>query len=135
VTQFLIPFGLLRWIAEPERTLGKITQWAPAAGWRYLCVFVVLFALWWVAYRFACLHHTRRDWLLVLTFLALFSLALMFVYPIDAADVFDGIMRGRMLAWYRANPFYDVPATTARTRSIPTWPGATSARPTARSGN
>lgn len=110
VTQFVMPFGLLRWIAQPERTLGKITQWAPAAGWQYLCVFIVLFALWWVAYRFACLHHARRDWWLVLTFLALFTLALMFVYPIDAADVFDAIMRGRMLAWYRANPFYDVPA-------------------------
>jgi hypothetical protein len=35
---------------------------------------------------------------------------LMFLYPFDAADLFDNIMHGRMLAVYGANPFEQVAA-------------------------
>jgi hypothetical protein len=63
-----------------------------------------------LAYRRAERHHARRDWLVVLVALLAFNAILLWMYPIEASDIFDNIMRGRLSALYSENPFYVAPA-------------------------
>jgi hypothetical protein len=50
----------------------------------------------------------RAAWFIVLGGALAFSLALLFLYPFDSADIFDYIMYARISAVYGGNPFREV---------------------------
>ncbi|MBI3942465.1 MAG: DUF2029 domain-containing protein [Chloroflexi bacterium] len=106
---FLRPFSLGEWWAQPLQTIVKIAQtdlWAAAA---YAGAMTALFWLYWQACRLADGPVDRRLWAAAIGGALVFSLAMAWLYPVGAADVFDNIIRGRMTVLYGANPFYRVP--------------------------
>jgi alpha-1,6-mannosyltransferase len=68
-------------------------------------------------------------WVALLGGLLVINLAMVWLYPIDAADVFDNIDRGRITAQYGGNPFYDPPRRYAQDIffGYVAWPDYTSA--------
>src|SRR5579859_5006790 len=68
-------------------------------------------------------------WVALLVSVLAINLAMLWLYPIDAADIFDNIDRGRITARYGGNPFYEAPRRYAQDWSfgyVP-WPDYTSA--------
>jgi hypothetical protein len=78
------------------------------ARFQLITGFAALGVLYFFAYRAA---KEARDWIdtSIVAFGALaFGLVLLFMYPFGAADIFDNITHGRMIAFYNANPFQQV---------------------------
>jgi len=121
--------SLLKLQAQP-RLDGSLSYWAdPSLRWHFVVGFTFQFLLYWVGWRFSRVARGKRLWLVVLGGALLSGSALLFMYPFDAADIFDNIMHGRILGVYGGNPFIE-PA--AHYRSDPfyvymAWKGATSA--------
>jgi hypothetical protein len=108
VTFFLRPYLLLEYYATPLLDLGKIVDRSRLSAAAFATAFLLLFILYYAGYRL-CLAQDSSHWpWAVLTFVTVFSLTLMFVYPIGAVDIFDYIINGRILAHYRLSPFAHV---------------------------
>ncbi len=73
-----------------------------------VAAFVVQGVLYWIGWRTAQQARGRLAWAIVLGGALASALVLLFIYPIDAADIFDNIMHGRILGVYGANPFQAV---------------------------
>ena len=102
------PFSLLRYYATPLLDLGKITNHQP---WIQATIALVLvFLLYVSAYRTKGGVELCR---VVLAFGILFSLTLVFVYPVGALDIFDYIFAGREMVAYGANPYLVMPQVFA----------------------
>ncbi|NUN14051.1 MAG: hypothetical protein HUU55_10505 [Myxococcales bacterium] len=105
---FVRPYNLLAWYEQPKLTLRPFTQDDPSTlGW-LVWAFLVQGGLYWLGWRLALQLRGRAAWLIVLGGAMAFSIALLFLYPLDAADIFDNIMHGRIWGVYGANPFRDV---------------------------
>jgi len=87
--------------------LSAILKGSAPAALRLLGWFALLFVLYGLAARAARHTRTRVGWLLVISWAALFGLALLRMYPFAAADIFDNIMHGRILGVYGGNPFFN----------------------------
>lgn len=102
------PYSLIRYGDRPLLDLGKIGGYDPAAGLRYTALFGAL----WLAYLAAGALAARvTRWLCPLAYggAALFSIVLVGLYPITAADVFNYVLYG--LVQHRgANPLVVPPA-------------------------
>jgi hypothetical protein len=110
VTFFLRPYLLLEYYAIPLLDLGKISDRSRLSAAAFATAFLLLFALYYAGYRL-CLVQDSPHWpWAVLAFATVFSLTLMFVYPVGAVDIFDYIINGRILAHYRLSPFAHVAA-------------------------
>jgi hypothetical protein len=105
---FVRPYNLLEWYEQPKLTLRPFTQDDPSAPWWLVWAFLVQGGLYWLGWRLALQLRGRAAWLIVLGGALAFSGALLFLYPLDAADIFDNIMHGRILGIYGANPFREV---------------------------
>jgi hypothetical protein len=105
---FVQPYHLMEWYQHPRLELRFFAQDDPLAQWRLVGAFLVQGGLYWLGWRLALQARGRAAWLIVLGGALAFSAALHFLYPLDAADVFDNIMHGRILGVYGANPFRDV---------------------------
>jgi len=102
---FVRPYPLLRYYATPLLDLGKIAGRSRLSAAAFATAFLLLFALYYIGYRL-CFGQDSPHWpWTMLAFTTIFSLTLLFVYPIGAADIFDYIIHGRILAHYRLNPF------------------------------
>lgn len=106
---FVGPYNLLDWYQERRLTLRYFTKTDPSAPWWLVWAFLMQGGLYWLGWRLALQVRGRAAWIIVLTGAATFSLALLFFYPLDAGDIFDNIMHGRILGVYGANPFQDAP--------------------------
>jgi hypothetical protein len=105
---FVRPYNLLERYQSPFLDLYRLSQGDPQARWRLLWAFLALGALYWLGWRAARRADGRAAWLAVLGGTALSGMVLLFLYPFDAADIFDNIMHGRILGVYGANPFQQV---------------------------
>jgi hypothetical protein len=76
--------------------------------WWLASAFVIQCGLYWLGWRAAQHTSGKAAWTIVLGGALAFSIVLLFIYPFDAADIFDYIMHGRMVSVYGANPFRDV---------------------------
>jgi hypothetical protein len=103
------PYGLLQWWRLTYVTVGNMIGRDPGPDHAYMLVFAALFVLYIVALWIVRTWHDWRLWTLVIIGAAAFNLIMLFQYPFDALDIFDNIIRGRMLGLYHANPFYSVP--------------------------
>jgi len=102
---FVQPFNLPELYRHSLLDLHDLSQDDPAARWRLLGGFVAQGVLYGLGWRIACRARGRGAWAIVLGGALVFGVILLFLYPFDAADVFDNIMHGRILGIYGANPF------------------------------
>jgi alpha-1,6-mannosyltransferase len=103
-------FSLLANVERPLLDMGRMTDHQPGAAGAIFLAFLALFAAYWVGYQHLRSSAPSPDaWKLVVGGATVFNLVLLLMYPVGAADVFDNIVRGRMTAFYHANPFAQVP--------------------------
>jgi len=108
VSFFLRPYPLLKYYATPFLDLGKIADRSRLSAAAFAAAFLLLFVLYYAGYRL-CLAQDASHWpWAVLVLATVFSLTLLFVYPVGAVDIFDYIINGRILAHYGLNPFAHV---------------------------
>jgi len=107
----------------PNQTVATLNNLSADGAALYIVAFIALFVLYVFGYRAAVRQATRRAnpvsgpqkeprsaaWLPIILFAVLMNAVLLPLYPVDAADVYDYIIRGRMLAQYNLNPLKDVP--------------------------
>ncbi len=109
VWAFAGPYYLLDWYQRPRLTLRHFTQTDSSAQWWLVWAFLMQGGLYWLGWRLALQVRGRAAWMIVLGGAAAFCAVLLWMYPLDAADIFDNIMHGRILGIYGANPFRDTP--------------------------
>ena len=107
---FVRPYGLLAWLPSPAQDLGSLSEASAPSAVAYLGSVAVLVVGGILAYREACRLPSRLAVPIALGFAGLFAATLVWIYPIDALDVFDYAMHGRMLALLGANPYIALPA-------------------------
>lgn len=88
-----------------QLSLHSIDQGYGYARMQLISGFMALGVLYYFAWKAA--HHVRDwiDWAIVILAAFAFGAALLFMYPFGAADLFDNITHGRILAFYHGNPF------------------------------
>lgn len=108
---FALPYNLFIYWRTPGLTIAKITQNDPRYGAAYVLAMLSLFLLNWLACRTVLREHRLAAWFLIIGGAIAFNAVMLSLYPVDAVDVFDNIIRGRMQSLYGANPFYQHPAS------------------------
>jgi len=106
---FVVPYPLLDLYERPLLDLRRLTVENPNAPQLLIIAFLGLGAIYWLSWRAAQRASGMIAWLLVLGGFGVFSYQLLWLYPFDAADVFDNIMHGRVLGIYGENPFLQPP--------------------------
>jgi len=102
-------YSLAEFGDKPLQLTATLSRLAPEAALIYIGSFVALFGLYWIGLRRGLRLPTRSQWALVIGFGLLFNALLLPMYPADAADVYDYILRGRMATVYGLNPMRDTP--------------------------
>jgi len=92
----------------PLLSLVTISKNIPSARWILLAGFLVLGGLNWLGWHSAMRAQGKAAWSIVVGGFVLFAIILLFLYPFDAADIFDNIVHGRLISLYHANPFIQV---------------------------
>jgi Glycosyltransferase family 87 len=110
IVSFVRPYNLLAWFDAPAQDLGSMSGATPESATAYLVSVGLLVVGGWIAYREACRLPPRLAVGIAFGFAGLFAATLLWIYPIDALDVFDYAMHGRMLAVLGANPYVALPA-------------------------
>jgi hypothetical protein len=109
---FVTTANLLAWYTRPLLDLLKILRDDPLAQWRLALGFTLLAGLYlWGWYALRHIHTpeaARTAWKIIIGAAVLSSLVLLYMYPFDAADIFDNILHGRISGVYGANPFSQV---------------------------
>ena len=108
---FVAPYSLVELYDRPLLDLRRLTVDNPNAPQLLIVAFLGLGLLYWFSWRAAQRATGVVAWLVVLGGFALFAYQLLWMYPFDAADVFDNIMHGRVLGIHGANPFLQPPNT------------------------
>ncbi len=136
------PYNLFALRFKPLLDIAKLTRDKPVAQAGFVLAFAALSGLYYLAWR-TCrpapgeteaarsvpLPSSRAMWVVLVFSLLAIQISVLWLYPIDAADLFDNISRGRITAQHGGNPFYDAPRDYAQDpfRGYTAWPGATSA--------
>ncbi len=121
---FVFAFGGRYTLAQygnwPLQSLATINRNSLSSAVLYVLSFAALFGLYWLGARLR-VTPTRSAWLILGGGAVLFNAVLLPMYPLDAADIYDYIIRGRMSAVYSLNPMRDAPV---QVRSDPFYPFA-----------
>jgi hypothetical protein len=109
-SNFAARYNLVTHLTKPFQTFATLSSFSFEGAWLYCLTFGLAFALYGLGYRFGArrLRHPRAFWL-ILGLSALAHAALLPMYPLDATDVYDYIIRARMTTIYGMNPLRDVP--------------------------
>ncbi len=114
---FVRPYLMERYYLTPLLDLAKINHYTASAANEWGFTWIVLFACYYLSFRImpsaeGVSRAFRRGALaLICGWAALFSIDLIFMYPVGAADLFDQIFRARLTARYGLNPFTTLPAS------------------------
>ena len=108
---FVRPVSLFSLHPVPGLGLWALVNVQPSLQIELIVGYVVLgvfyFLGWWALGRL----RGALVWWMVMAGAALAAFVLLFEYPFGAADIFDNIIHGRILAYYHANPFIQIPAS------------------------
>lgn len=99
----------------------------PAGGLAYAALFLLLYGAYWAAWRAIREHGASLK--KILAPLLLFCIPLLFVYPINATDIFRYFIRGRVTAVYGASALTTPPSAFPQDPYLPLageWAGETS---------
>ena len=105
---FVYPYNIFELYPYPRLAVYRFAQDDPLVIWRLSLLFVILCGLYFMGWRAARLATGKMAWGIVLGGTLISSAILLFLYPFDAADVFDYIMHGRILTVHSGNPLQDV---------------------------
>ncbi|MBI1282422.1 MAG: helix-turn-helix domain-containing protein [Anaerolineaceae bacterium] len=102
-------YSLAKFGDLPRQSIGTLNHFSNEGAFLYILTFVLLFAAYGLGYRL--LRGLSSKWFLVIIvgFGVIFNLILLQMYPADASDIYDYIVRGRMTAVYGLNPLQNVP--------------------------
>lgn len=111
--------------------LADVRDFTPslAAGAAYGLLLLVLYGLYWLAFRLTQQGGLRLRMSFVWGTAVLFSLPLLFTYPFNATDVFRYLIHGRITAFYHTNPYLTPPDAFPQDPFLPLageWAGETS---------
>lgn len=125
----LVPYSLFKLGLKPLINIAKLTRNDPVAQASFVMTFAALSGLYYLAWRLCRGRQPRAMWIVLLSGVLVINLALIWVYPVGAADIFDNISRGRITAQHGGNPFYAAPKDYAHDpfRYYVAWPKSTSA--------
>lgn len=119
-------YSLAEFGRRPRQSIGTLTRFSNEGAYWYIGGMIALFLCFAIGYWIISRttgkldNKQQRAWLLVLILSAvLFCLVLLPMYPVDASDIYDYIIRGRMSAIYGLNPMDDVPSQVARDPVFP----------------
>jgi hypothetical protein len=102
---FVSPTSLLVLYPYPRQDAYYLWNLGPPARWRLVAGFVMLSGFYLAGYWLALRTRGRAAWVAVIGGGLLFAGIMLFMQPIDAADIYDNIVHGRILGIYHANPF------------------------------
>jgi hypothetical protein len=105
----LVCYSLFEIGPRPLTDIAKLTRNAPWGQAGFVLTFAALSGVYYLAWRVARGWQPRSAWVAVCASLLAMNVALLWLYPIGAADVFDNILRGRITAVHGGNVFYDTP--------------------------
>ncbi|NJN53456.1 MAG: polyprenol phosphomannose-dependent alpha 1,6 mannosyltransferase MptB [Anaerolineae bacterium] len=100
-----------------------------AAGGAYGLLVIALYGLYWLAFRLTQQGQLRLRVSFILGTAVLFSLPLLFTYPINASDVFRYLIHGRLTSFHQTNPYLTPPNAFPQDPFLPLageWAGETS---------
>ncbi len=90
--------------------IGTISKYSQTAFFTFILSFSLLFVMfglaWWEAFRF----QDRTTLWIILGFGCIFASTTIFVYPINAEDLFFYVVRSLVLTQYHANPMVIPPS-------------------------
>lgn len=102
------------------QSLATINHNSLESALLYIGAFALLFALYWVALRLVR-QGSRTVGFVIIGLAVLMNGVMLPMHPMDAADIYDYIIRGRMTAFYGLNPMQ---ATPIQVESDDTYPFA-----------
>ena len=114
---FVRPYMLIDYYAKPLMDLAKINGHAGPAANEWALTWIVLFACYYAAFRICPPAEgvtplfRRLALVLICGFAVFYTVNLLFMYPVGAADLFDQIFRARLTAQYGYNPFTTLPSS------------------------
>src|SRR5436190_3193692 len=114
---FVHPYLLHDFYTQPHFDLARISSHTARAANYWALTWIVLFACYYLAFRFCppSGNGSRRfkqvALFIICGFAAFYSINLIFMYPVGAADLFDQIFRARLTSYYNLNPFTTVPSS------------------------
>lgn len=114
---FVRPYLLSTFYKHPLLDLAKINGHTASAFNEWALTWIVLLACYYLAFRLCPSALTtspafRRTALVIICgWAAVFCIALISMYPVGAADIFDQIFRARLTAHYGLNPFTTLPVS------------------------
>ncbi len=104
------PANLINLYEYPRQDLHYLWDHGAPARWRLTVAFLLLGLVYWLSYRVARQIRHRSAWFVVAGGGLIFAGVMSLLQPIDAADIYDNIMHGRIMGVYGANPFQQVAA-------------------------
>lgn len=112
-------------------TLRDVRSFAPSllAGLAYGLLLLVLFGLYWLAFRLVQKQYVLPSLGFLLGTAVLFTLPLLQTYPINANDLYRYVIRGRISSVYDESPFATAPDAFPDDPFLPLageWAGETS---------
>lgn len=102
-------YPLLGWYDVPLLDLGKLAGFGVLHAVALVCGYVLVFAFYLVAWRAASRLSGRHAAIAVMGAGILFSLILIWAYPVGANDIYDYIFRARLWGLYDYNPLTVTP--------------------------
>jgi hypothetical protein len=113
---FASRYSLEQYGERHRQSIGTLTNFSNEGAYWFMGGMAVLFVAYALGYRLIARSsgslspsHWRRYLALIIIGGIAFNLVLLPMYPVDASDVYDNIIRGRMSALYGLNPLADVP--------------------------
>ncbi|HLY28338.1 MAG TPA: helix-turn-helix domain-containing protein [Aggregatilineales bacterium] len=107
---FASRYSLAKYGATPQATVASINNLSAEGAFLYVAGFALLFGAYWLGLRRGLHPSSRLVWLLIAAFSVIFNVILLAMYPVDAADIYDNIIRGRIAAIYGLNPMAVTPS-------------------------
>lgn len=92
----------------PMQSLATLNRNSLESALLYIGAFGLLFALYLIALRVVQSGSNAVGWVII-GIAILMNAVMLPMHPMDAADVYDYIIRGRMTAFYGLNPMQDTP--------------------------
>jgi DNA-binding XRE family transcriptional regulator len=106
---FAARYSLDQFGSFPRQSIGALNQYSNEGALLYILTFVLLFACYGLGYRILRASLNRPLLIVIIGFGVVFNLIMLRMYPADATDIYDYIIRGRMTTIYNLNPLQDVP--------------------------
>jgi hypothetical protein len=109
-------YSLEQYGERPRQSIGTLTTFSNEGAYWFVGSMALLFILYgwgfWAGMRASvCFTDRQRYRMLALVIVGggLFSLIMLPMYPVDASDIYDYIIRGRISAVYELNPMLNTP--------------------------